>query len=61
MRVCDRRFQYNEYQAGGVVNPSHGQVDRENEISLTPLAPEDLVSRVRFGSYSAPRLNVLLA
>ena len=37
-------------QPGKVVNPARGQLNRENEYSISPLAPENLVSRDGFGS-----------
>ena len=41
-------------QPGKVANPARGQLNRENGISLSAFAPENLVSRDGFGS-SAPR------
>ena len=39
------------YQPGSVVNPVRGQLNKENiNISLSPFAPENLVSRDGFGS-----------
>ena len=38
------------YQSGKVANPVRGQLNRENEYSLSAFAPENLVSRDRFGS-----------
>ena len=37
-------------QPGKVANPARGQLNRENEISLSAFAPENLVSRDGFGS-----------
>ena len=37
-------------QPGKVTNPARGQLNRENEYSLSPFAPENLVSRDGFGS-----------
>ena len=37
-------------QQGKVANPARGQRNRENIFSLSPFAPENLVSRDRFGS-----------
>ena len=37
-------------QPGKVANPARGQLNRENEFSLSPFAPENLVSRDGFGS-----------
>ena len=37
-------------QPGKVANPAIGQLNRENELSLSPFAPENLVSRDGFGS-----------
>ena len=36
-------------QSGKVANPARGQLNRENEISLPPFAPENLVSRDKLG------------
>ena len=41
-------------QPGKVANPARGQLNRENDISLSPCVPENLVSRDRF-SRSVPR------
>ena len=38
-------------QPGKVTNPARGQLKRENNISLSPCVPEDLVSR---GGFSSP-------
>ena len=37
-------------QPGKVANPARSQLDREINISLTPFAPENLVTRDGFGS-----------
>ena len=37
-------------QPGKVANPARGQLNRENEYSPSPYAPENLVSRGVFGS-----------
>ena len=37
-------------QRGKVANPARGQLKRENEISLSAFAPENLVSRDGIGS-----------
>ena len=37
-------------QPGKIANPACGQLNRENNISLSPFAPENLVSRDGFGS-----------
>ena len=37
-------------QLGKVVNPTHGQLNRENDISLSAFAPENSISRDGFGS-----------
>ena len=37
-------------QPGKVTNPARGQLNRENNFSLSPFAPENLVSRDGFGS-----------
>ena len=34
---------------GMVVYPARGQLNRGNDISLSPFAPENLISRARFG------------
>ena len=36
-------------QPGKVANPARGQLNRENNISLSPCVPENLVSRDGFG------------
>ena len=36
-------------QSGKVVNPARGQLNKENYFSLSPFAPENLVSRDGFG------------
>ena len=41
-------------QPGKVANPAHGQLNRENEFSLSLCAPENLVSRDGF-SRPVPR------
>ena len=41
-------------QPGKVANPTRGQLNREIDFSLSPFAPENLVSRDEFGS-PAPR------
>ena len=41
-------------QPGKVANPARGQLDRENNIPLTPCVPENLVSRDGF-SRPVPR------
>ena len=54
-------------QPGKVANPARGQLNREMDISLSPFAPENLVSRHGFGSpvprqpaHSILRLNLVL-
>ena len=54
-------------QPGKVANPARGQLNRENDSSLSPFAPENLVSRGGFGSpsrvslfISILRLNLVL-
>ena len=37
-------------QPGKVVKPARGQLNRENDFSLSAFAPENFVSRDRFGS-----------
>ena len=39
-----------EDQPGKVANPARRQLNRENDFSLSPFAPENLVSRDGFGS-----------
>ena len=46
-------------QPGKAVNPARGQLNRENNISLSAFAPENLVSREGFGS-PVPRQPVHL-
>ena len=41
-------------QPGKVANPAHGQLNRENDIPLSPCVPENLVSRDGF-SRPVPR------
>ena len=41
-------------QPGKVANPARGQMNRENNIPLSPCVPENLVSRDRF-SRPVPR------
>ena len=41
-------------QPGKVANPARGQLNRENDIPLSPCAPENLVSRDGF-SRPVPR------
>ena len=41
-------------QPGKVANPARGQLNRENNIPLSPCVPENLVSRDGF-SRSVPR------
>ena len=41
-------------QPGKVVNPARGQLNRENNIPLSPCVPENLVSRDGF-SHPVPR------
>ena len=40
---------------GKVVNPARGQLNRVNDFSLSPFAPENLVLRDGFGSSPVPR------
>ena len=42
------------YQPGKVANPARGQLNRENNIPLSPCVPENLVSRDGF-SRPVPR------
>ena len=54
------------HQPGKVANPARGQLNRENHISLSAFAPENLVSRDGFGSpipaylHTVLRLNLVL-
>ena len=43
-----------KHQPGEVANPAHGQLSRKKNFSLSPFAPENLVSRDGFGR-SVPR------
>ena len=43
-------YSNNMDQPGKVANPARCQLNRENDISLSPFAPENLVSRDGFGS-----------
>ena len=54
-------------QPGKVANPVRGQLTRNNFFSLSPFAPEKLVSRERFDrpvprqpAHSPQRLNLVL-
>ena len=58
------RFQQFEQQPDKVANPAYGQLNRENEFSLSPFTLEKLVSQDMFGSlpasacsFSTPSLN----
>ena len=42
-------------QPGKVANPARGQLNRENNIPLSPCVPENLVSRDGFISRPVPR------
>ena len=60
-------YSKNMDQPGKVTNPARGQLNRENEISLSAFVPENLVSRDGFGSpvprqpaHSILRLNLVL-
>ena len=48
------------HQPGRVVIPARGQLSREKEFSLSPFAPENVVSRDGFGSRPVPRQPALL-
>ena len=48
-------------QPGKVANPGRGQLNRENVFSLSPFAPENLVSRDGFGSTVPRQLAHLIA
>ena len=43
------RFQQFKQQPDKVANPACGQLNRENEISLSPFTLEKLVSQDKFG------------
>ena len=45
-------------QAGKVVSPARGQLNRENEDSLSPFVPDNLVSQDGFG-HPVPRGQIL--
>ena len=52
-------------QPGKVAHPAHGQLNRENDFSLSPFAPDNLVPRDGFGrpvprSFSTLELNLVL-
>ena len=47
-------------QPGKAANPARGQLNRENVFSLSPFAPESLVSRDGFGS-PLPRRSLLIS
>ena len=44
------KFSKGKVQPGKVANPARGQLNCENVFSLSPFAPENLVSRDGFGS-----------
>ena len=44
-----QHFQQSLDQPGTVTNDSRGQLNRENDLSLSPFAPENLASSDRFG------------
>ena len=48
--VWSSHIRKGEDQPDKVVNPNRGQLIRENIFSLSPFAPENLVSRDGFGS-----------
>ena len=48
-------------QAGKVVNPARGQLNRENEYSLSPLAPENLISSRDGFDSPVPRQPLLIS
>ena len=54
-RVYGHTFSESMYQSSKVANPAHGQLDRTNDIFLSPFAPERLVSRYGFGSIFPPQ------
>ena len=48
--IYGRTYSKNMDQPGKVANPARGQLNRENDTSLSAFAPENLVSRDEFGS-----------
>ena len=46
-------------QPGKVVNPARGKLNRENDTSLSPFAPENLVSET--GSALPSRVSLLIS
>ena len=48
--ICGHAYSKNMDQPSKVANPARGQLNREDEISLSAFAPENLVSRDGFGS-----------
>ena len=48
VKLYGHRLQQSMDQPGMVVNLASGQLNRENDISLSPFAPENLVSRDGF-------------
>ena len=50
MDVWSSHYSKSKDQPGKANNPARGQLNRENEISLCPSAPENLISRDGFGS-----------
>ena len=43
-------YSKNRNQPGKVAHPARGQLNRKNNVSLSPFTPENLVSRGGFGS-----------
>ena len=48
--MCGHIYSKSKDQPGKVTNPARAQLNRENECSLSPFAPENLASRDSFGS-----------
>ena len=49
-RMLDHTCSKSIDQPGKVANPARGQLNKENKYSLSPFAPENLVSRDGFDS-----------
>ena len=48
-------------QPGKVANPARGQLNRENNIPLSPCVPDNLVSRDGFGRPVPSRVSLLIS
>ena len=48
--MCSHVYSKSKDQPGKVANPTRGQLNKKTNISLSPFAPKNLVSRDGFGS-----------